>query len=187
MPALYPVSVAAEDYQIGDNVRWFGSAAQLSPYVGKVVAISPKTYKVWVTWPIGDTKQHSPEELVLVPKYEGMSVVPGDNGFDSYDKQKSEKNFGTMSPSRREKSASILADQYTKMLDTHKKMASYEERYTKIASDFSIKLADSMLSKAVELKKSGMRETQAYEAMYKNFGKLAGDDLVKEATELVFK
>lgn len=112
MPALYPSSVAPEDFKIGDSVKRYVNELSISPYVGKVVTISPKTYKVWVCWPIGGTEQHGPEELILVPKEQGLSLVNHDNGYDSYDKQLSAKSFGVLTPAGRMRLAKVVARKF---------------------------------------------------------------------------
>lgn len=112
MPALYPSSVAPEDFKIGDSVKRYINEQSISPNPGKVVAISPKTYKVWVCWPVGGTEQHSPEELILVPKEQGLSLVNHDNGYDSYDKQLSAKSFGILTPAGRMRLAKTVARKF---------------------------------------------------------------------------
>lgn len=185
MPALYPVSVAAEDYQVGDNVKWFGDG-NVSPYVGKVVAISPKTYKVYVTWPIGETRQHAPEELILVPKYEGMSVVKEDNGYSSYDKEKSKEFFGTMSPSLREKAASKVMSRYSHFMEMDMRMAAFENAHIKVNEDFAKKASEMVINKCMDLKGCGKSSPQAYEVMYEEFHPTVGDDLIKKAISLCY-
>lgn len=99
MPALYPSAVRPEDFKIGDQVKWFISESAISPYIGRVYAINPKTVKIWVTWPIGGNTQHGPEELLLVPPEQGLSAItqPAPGGYN-WEVQKSEKIFGKLTP-----------------------------------------------------------------------------------------
>lgn len=180
MPALYPVSVAAEDYKVGDNVRWFSSTVP-SSYIGKVVAISPKIYKVWVTWPIGDTVQHSPEELILVPKYQGMSVVQEDNGYDSYDKQQSAKIFGKMTPTPRDKSAAVIEDNFVRTVTAHEIIVGFKAKTEKLASDYATKLAKDIDEGITDCQEKKMTVIQAYDTMFEKYGMHVGDELLKQA------
>jgi len=181
MAALYPISVAAEDFKVGDNVRWFTSSTDVSPYVGKVVAVSPKTYKVWVTWPIGETQQHAPEELILVPKFQGMSVVQEDNGYDSYDKQMSAETFGTMTPSFREKAASVVARSFEAMVDMHNKMASFRKNADDLTAQHALRVANTVMDEAASLRSAGKTAMQAYDIMYDKHGSYLSDSLIKQA------
>lgn len=113
MPALYPSTIAPEDYRIGDSVKRFINENAITPFAGKVVAIVPKTYKVWVSWPISGTEQHSPDELIIVPReYEGTSLVNHDGGYDSYEKQQSAKSFGVLTPAGRMRLARTIAHKF---------------------------------------------------------------------------
>lgn len=187
MAALYPISVAAEDFKVGDNVKWFTSSVDVSPYVGKVVAISPKTYKVWVTWPIGETQQHAPEELILVPKYQGMSVVQEDNGYDSYDKQISAKTFGTLNPSVREKAAGLVASNHERLISASEKMASFRKNAEELAVTHSETLAGMLMSDACDLKKEGKTAMQAYDTLYNKHSHCVPDELIKQALTQEYK
>lgn len=166
MPALYPVSVAAEDYKVGDNVKWFTSSTDISPYVGRVVAISPKIQKVWVTWPIGETQQMAPEELILVPATMGMSVVPGDNGYDSVDKQMSAKYFGTVPPVKREEIAIKVANDFSSFVSKVNKK-SLEK---KASEEFTRKASDTISTHVGRMKSAGMQSKEAFAAVFDAFG-----------------
>jgi hypothetical protein len=175
MPALYPVSVAAEDYKVGDNVKWFSSSTDVSPYVGRVVAISPKIHKVWVTWPIGETQQMAPEELILVTPAQGLSVVPGDNGYDSIDKQMSAKYFGTAAPVNRDALVVKLASQFQGFVGMVSKKASAqkaEETFLKSASDM-------MAKQASDGKATGKTSMQVYASLFDTYGASIPDSAIK--------
>lgn len=181
MPALYPISVAAEDFKVGDNVRWFTTSQDVSPYVGKVVAISPKIYKVWVTWPIGDTVQMSPEELILVPKYDGLSVVPADNGYDSYDKQKSAEFFGTLGPTDRENNITKLAGAFKELVTTIEERADRAKQNQEVVASFVKKAADSVYADLALLKKAGRTQVSAYNTLYNKYACSLPDSLIRES------
>ena len=99
MPAMNPHGVRPEDFKIGDQVRWFVSDRALSPDIGRIYAINPKTVKVMVTWPVGGNCTHSPEELVLVPPEQGISpITQPAPGYMTWEVAKSEKVFGKLTP-----------------------------------------------------------------------------------------
>jgi hypothetical protein len=191
MPALYPVSVAPEDYRIGDSVKWFIDATNISPYVGKVVAISPKIHKVWVTWPIGDTVQHAPEELILIPPTMGLSVVNHDNGYDSYDKQLSAENFGTLTPTARRRLASQVARKFAHLGTDEitledKAVAPQHKQAADLSAKFKTKLASDLYEKALSLKTAGSTQVEAYVTMYNKYADSFGDRLIRDAVMSVF-
>jgi len=74
MPALFPMTVAAEDFAIGQPVKWFISDRQVSPYVGIVAGVHPQIQKVSVVFPIGGLQQRAPEELVPLTPYSDVGV-----------------------------------------------------------------------------------------------------------------
>ena len=193
MPALYPVSVAPEDFRIGDHVKWFIDASNISPYVGKVVAISPKIYKVWVTWPIGDTSQHGPEELILMPPAQAPSVVSRDNGYDSYDKQQSARNFGVLTPAARRRLASSVARRFAHLgvedIEVDDKSAPAPIQHDKAASvtaNFKTKLATELYESALSLRTAGSTQMEAYASMYNKYADSFGDRLVRDAVLSVY-
>ena len=177
MPALFPNSASTDSYKIGDTVRWYISERAISPYIGRVVAINPKTVKIWVTWPVGDTTQHGPEELIFVPPEQGSSPITQRGGYDSYEITQSEKYFGkltpaTMPPSDLQKAASDMARQasVSKLAG-----AFLEERKTVIASEVR------------SLKASGLGEVQAYLETFGKHGSLVPDEMIREAVTQGYK
>lgn len=97
MAGLYPnPSASASNFKIGDKVRWYISENCISPYIGKVTHICPKTNKVWVEFPVGGNQQKDPSELMLANITE-RSEITEDTGYDSYERIKSERNFGSLS------------------------------------------------------------------------------------------
>lgn len=67
--AMYPFTVHAYDYKLGDWVKAVLSEVTTSAYVGKVVDILPKANKVVVKWP-HRVRQEDPEWLVKISKEE---------------------------------------------------------------------------------------------------------------------
>lgn len=94
MAPLFPAAVAAEDFQIGQLVRWYVSERQLSPYVGKVVSINPAIQKVDVVFPIGGRQQRAPEELIPVTMFADFSsnVSPSSAGSNFYTSYQDDQN-----------------------------------------------------------------------------------------------
>jgi hypothetical protein len=182
MPALYPISVAAEDYKVGDNVKWFSSSTDISPYVGRVVAISPKIQKVWVTWPIGETQQMAPEELILIPPTMGISVVPGDNGYDSIDKQVSAKYFGTAAPVKRDAIAIKVASQFSSFVGMVGRVAKEDRASTSFVKTASDRIASEVLS----YKKAGKTSMQAYSSMFDIYGASIPDEAIRSVVSGVY-
>lgn len=174
MPALYPISVAAEDYKVGDTVKWYGSSTDISPYLGRVVAVSPKIQKVWVTWPIGETQQMAPQDLILITPFQGISVVPGDNGTSSYDKEISKKYFGEVKPVDRSSMVVKLASSF----DAFVKMASRKDPEEEVINNFS-KKASEMVATAIE--GNYKNDLQAYSIATKIAGRYLPDEVIKTA------
>ena len=176
MTALYPNSADTDAYHIGDTVRWYITERAISPYIGRVVAINPKTVKIWVTWPIGDTTQHGPEELLFVPPEQGSSPISQRAGYDSYEISQSEKYFGkltpaTMTPAELQKSASGVVD----------KMSA-----TKVASAFVMGSMQRIASEASDMRAAGFSDAQAYVALLcKHFASVP-DDSIRDAIQTAY-
>jgi hypothetical protein len=183
MPALYPIPVAPEDFKIGDNVKWFASSTDISPYVGRVTGIFPKIHKVEVTWPIGLSQKMSPEELILVPPTAGISVVPGDNIPSSYDKQMSDKYFGTASPVDRDVVSIKVANEFSGFIGMLQKKATVEKVVVKFASSTSERVDQDIQG----AKEGGFSSMQVYSALYKKYGSSVPEELLREAVLASYK
>lgn len=95
MPGIFPnPSAAAENFSVGDQVRWFVNEREISPYIGVVTQICPSINKLWVEFPIGGNQQKDPTELILVTKFMGEAPIAEDTGYSSYDKAKSDETYG---------------------------------------------------------------------------------------------
>lgn len=177
--ALYPMGVVPQDFPVGTPVRWYLSEKSVSPYIGRVTHIVPATNKVWVAWPIGYPTQHDPSELIIVPPEQGISPINVDYGnYNSYEKQLSEKAFGTMNPQIVEKLASRMTMRSHRdgMLEARRsKLAG------KIASSFSSDVVGAIKTAAEECKAKGLSDLQAYGALYSKFASRVSDDTLKES------
>lgn len=177
MSSLYPHSADTNSFKIGDTVRWYINERAISPYVGRVSAISPKIVKIWVTWPVGDTTQHGPEELLFVPPEQGSSPIVQRSGYDSYDITQSEKYFGkltpaTLTPSELQKSASDLMSKVSA---------------TKVASDFTKESMSRVASEAAQMKSAGFSDVQAYVNLLGKHIASVSDDVIKDAIQNAYK
>lgn len=94
--ALYPVSVDVRDLDLGTLVRAnnAGTNTYQNDMVGIITHLVPATQKVWVSWGVGRSAQHSPEELTIVPPGWGVYMGKVDSGYDSYEKEASRQMFG---------------------------------------------------------------------------------------------
>ena len=187
MPGLFPnPSAAPEAFKPGDQVKWYVNEREISPYVGKVTEIVPAIHKVWVEWPVGGNRQHSPEELIKVPSFVGIAPIQEESGYSNYDKAKSQEDYGTMS-SKTMPSVIKLA----------KKIAAEEEGLTveeaaikKLASDVATKFASNVVDKIAEdvtscLKKD-MTDIQTYQAIYPQYKNACSDTFLRSAIEKIY-
>jgi hypothetical protein len=173
------MGVVPQDFAIGTPVRWFVSEKNISPYVGRVTHVVPATNKVWVAWPVGYPTQHEPYELIIVPPEQGISPINEDySGYDSYEKQQSEKAFGVMQPQIVEKMASkVSMDASISEL----KQARRDKLASKVAGSFSAEVLENVKTAASGCKESGQTDLQAYSALYSKYASKVSDDAIKDA------
>lgn len=176
MPALYPNSVAPEDFSIGQVVKKF-VGGQVSPYTGIVTQITPTTYKVWVNWAVGGVSQEDPETLIVVPPFQEQSPVKNDSGYNSYEKSLSERYFGTVQPkilmaAKRLAGITKVAEEETKNLGV---MA------TRIASTFATEVVDTLVKEIKACKDKNLTDIQAYQEVYANFSDKCSDGFLRTA------
>ncbi len=165
MPALFPNAVRPEDFKVGDQVKWYVSESSISPYVGRVYAINPKTVKVWVVWPVGGNTQHGPEELILVPPEQGLSPITQPvSGGSNWEVQKSEKIFGKLTP------ATVAPSDLKKMARTM------------VASG----MAGEVARYASACKIGGYNELVTHDRLTSVFGNLTDAGVIKQALQQVF-
>jgi hypothetical protein len=180
--ALYPKGVIPQDLCVGTPVRWYVSEKSISPYVGRVTHLVPSTNKVWVAWPIGYPTQHEPDELIIVPKEEGISPINVDfNGYSSYEKSQSERDFGSLQDALSAtsvKMASSIAMQKTQeslLAERRNKIAS------KVASQFSGDIVQNIRTAATKMKSQGSNDLKAYNSIYSKYASYVSDEVIKEA------
>jgi len=178
MPALYPSTVAPEDFSIGDTVKKYFDGSQISPYTGIVTSIVPSTYKVWVKWPIGGDCQEDPEVLLKInPATQPFTPVNTDpSGYNSHEKNLSEKYFGTVRP-RIIEAARRLAGTDALLMS---KMAS------RVARKFAEEVVDSVVGDILTQKESGMSDIQAYDEVYKKYANTCSDVFLRSTITKVY-
>jgi hypothetical protein len=168
MAGIFPnPSASATDFKVGDNVKWFISEKMISPYVGVVTHVCPKTNKVWVEFPIGGNQQRDPSELILVPYPQGISPVTEDTGYESYEKILSEKNRGTI------KKSSVLSDDLKK-------------KASKIANNFANEVVSKIASDIVDCIKEGKTDIQTYYNIYPIYKNICSDGFIKYAISKIY-
>ena len=183
--ALFPMGVVPQDFPVGTPVRWYVSEKSISPYVGRVTHIVPATNKVWVAWPTGYPTQHDPAELIIVPPEQGISPINVDYGnYDSYEKQLSEKAYGTMKPQIVEKLASKISMEASVEL---LKEARRDKLASRVASAYVTKHIETVKSAASNCKDAGLSDLQAYSSLYPKYASSMSDDSIKEAILAVYE
>lgn len=180
MPALHPSSVAPEDFKVGDTVRYFaGSEGDVSPYLGKVVAIFPELYKVDVAWPVGGTQRMSPEELILVPPTAGVSVSSVDTDPMTDDKRKSAERYGLLEPER-------IARSFSDFMGMLKKKASTAVTPEKVTSMFAKKASEQVITEVEKKKAQGLSKKEVMASMYETYGASVPVDALHNAVKQSF-
>lgn len=167
MASLFPNSADTDSFSIGDPVRWYINERAISPYIGRVVAKNPKTVKIWVTWPVGDTTQHTPEELIFVPPEQGRSPVQERAGYDSWEILQSEKYFGKLTPATPQSPSDIAK--------TASKIAGHAKAKAVAADD------------AKNMKTAGDTDLQAYHKLFAKHASTVGDDTLRDIVVEAYK
>jgi len=184
MPGLFPnPSAAPEVFNIGDPVRWYIDEKSVSPYVGRVVAVEPAIYKVWVEWPVGGKRQHSPEELILVPPQDGRPTVEGESGYTNYGIQESYEDFGKLESEKAKKLAKDIVSKVKK--DTNKN-TKIQKMASKIAGKFASDVVDKISTDIVECKDKGFNEVYTYQNIYKKYSNTCSDHFIRYAIEKIY-
>lgn len=164
MPALYPMMSGPENFRPGECVRKFVTERNISPFCGIVTHIVPATSKVWVQWPI-EHSQESPETLIKVnPAIFGLPTVTRDSGYDSYEKQLSERLYGRV-PKR------ILATE---------KMA------IRIAHTFAVNIIGKIVDDVVTYHDQGLRDVQTYNRIYHKYSNVCSDYILRFAIQKIY-
>lgn len=126
--------------------------------------MSPSTYKVWVQWPDGNEVQEDPDTLIRVNPALGLPTVHCDKGYDSYEKQLSEKFYGPVQKA-------VLATN---------KMA------IRVAYSFANNVIGKLVDDAASLREEGLSEVQAYNRIYTKYGSMCSDHLIKSSIEKIY-
>lgn len=164
MPALFPMMVGPEVFRPGDCVRKFITQDSLSPFSGVVTHIVPATSKVWVQWPV-EHAQESPETLIKVnPAIFGLPTAILDSGYNSYEKQLSEKLYGKI-PKR------VLADD---------KMA------IRVAHTFCEGLIKRLVDDVISHKEAGLTDIQTYNRVYRKYSSVCPDHIVRYSIQKLY-
>jgi hypothetical protein len=187
MPGIFPhPSGSAENYNVGDQVKWFTSEKSISPYVGVVTQVCPGINKVWVDFPIGGNQQKDPTELILITPFVGTSPVNEDTGYSSYDKTVSEETYGTLQENVKKMAKQLVS----KETAVSAKTAS-EARLSKMASKVAGSFADTVITKlasdVVDCIDKGMTDIQAYQGLYPRYANICSDGLMRSAISRIYK
>lgn len=160
MPALYPIMSGTENFRPGDNVRKFVTEHAVTPYSGVVTHIIPATCKVWVQWPI-EHSQESPELLIKVnPAIFGLPTVSVDQGYGSYEKDRSEKFFGMGLP---------------------KKVTARDKMAIRVAHTFASTIVNDLVQDVGTYHDEGLRDLQAYNRLFHKYSSVCSDHMIRSA------
>lgn len=184
MPGIYPnPSASAENFKVGDPVRWFVNENSISPYVGTVTEIFPSVNKVQVEFPVGGSQQKDPTELIIVPPESGKSTVNEDTAYDSIAKNYSQKDYGTLRDETKKMAARMVAKEKSKKAAV--------EHLSKMASRVAVKFADEVVTKlaadVVKCVDKGMSDIQTYQNLYPQYEKICSDSFMRSAITKIYK
>lgn len=166
MPALYPMMSAAETFRPDDCVRKFISEQAVTPYIGVVTHVVPATQKVHVQWPHGNEAE-APETLVPVnPEIAGFPTALTDASYSSYEKTRSEKQYGRSHLAPR----SLMSRRAGDMMAL------------RIAHTFSTNVLGKLTDEICACQAEGLNDLQAYDRAFRKFGLICPDHLIKFST-----
>ena len=182
MPALYPSQVAPENFKVGDCVRKFITDWNVTPYIGVVSQIVPKTYKVWVQWPIGKSPE-DPETLIKVNPLLGMPTTLQDCGYDSYETTHSDQQNGRALPKRPNinKPPVSMPGCMPMQITASDKMA------IRIAHTFASDVVGKLVEDICGYKKKGCSDVQTYNRIFSKYANVCSDYIIRSSIEKVFK
>jgi hypothetical protein len=180
MPGLYPhPSGSAENYKIGDQVKWFTSEKSISPYVGVVTQVCPAINKVWVDFPMGGNQQKDPTELILITPFVGTSPVGEDTGYGSFDKTISDENYGTLQDKIKKMASKMTSKEAAK-----KRMSGMA---SKVAGNFADNVVTKLANDVVACVSKGLTDIQAYQSLYPRYSNICSDGLMRSAVSKIYK
>jgi hypothetical protein len=179
MPALYPSMVGSEAFKVGDCVKKFVTEWNVTPYTGVVTQLAPVACKVWVQWPIAHTSE-DPETLIKVnPLISGMPTALVDRGYSSYEKTLSDQANGSL-PKRVTPSRDLKQVLIPKMATETNKMA------IRIAHTFAANVVVKLVDRIGECQESGLTDIQAYNNIFKDYGDICSDYIIKSSIQRVY-
>ena len=95
---LFPMTITPFNFNKGDLVKKCITELVVSPFVGIVTAIIPSTNKVEVQWPYDRNTIEDPSELIKVNPFINPPTVKEDLGFNTYQKNLSDKENNPIQP-----------------------------------------------------------------------------------------
>lgn len=184
MPGIYPhPSAAAENFHVGDQVRWYVNEKEISPYIGRVTEISGPANKVWVDFPVGGNQQKDPTELILVTPFAGASQVTEENGYGSYEKQISNRNYGTL----RDRSVKLAESIVKKELGEKSKKTRVQKMASKVARNFAVDVVEKFSKDVLAGLEAGHSDIQTYQRLYPHYERICSDDFMRNAIGIIYK
>lgn len=181
MPALYPSSVAAEDFCVGQSVRKFITESSVTPYLGVVTQVVPSTYKVWVQWPFGNSTPEDPEYLIKVnPAIYGMPTVTTDHGYNSVEKTVSERSHGSI-PHHVTPSRDLTAPRSMMMFTAIDKMA------IRVAHTFAEDTIGRLIDDISRCKHAGLTDLLTYNRVFDKYGNYCSDHIIRASIKKVYE
>ena len=191
MPALYPSQVAPENFSIGDCVRKFITDWNVTPYIGVVTQVVPKTFKVWVQWPLGNSPE-DPESLVKVSPLMGLPTTLQDCGYDSYELEHSNQQNGQALPKRpniNKPSVSMGTTPAIQVPGWGKPMqiTASDRMAIRIAHTFASDVVGKLVEDVCAYKKKGCSDVQTYNRIFSKYANICSDHIIRSSIEKVFK
>ena len=184
MAGIFPNPTAdAQAFKVGQQVKWYVNSNEISPYIGRVSEICPGINKVWVEWPVGGNTQMDPTDLIIVPLFQGVSPIMEESGYSSYDKQRSQEQYGVMGPNVHKLARKMVANQ----IAAEEKQASEKVMAARIAKNFATDVVDKLAGAVLDCVEKGMSDVQAYQHIYPNFEAICSDGFLREAVEKVYQ
>jgi len=164
MSALYPMMASPEDFKPGDCVRKFVTMSNVTPFCGVVTHLAPVAGKVWVQWPV-ETASESPETLIKVnPMIFGFPTVTKDHGYNSYEKEMSEKLYGRIP----------------------KKATEQDKMAIRIAHTFATEVVGKLVGDIVDCKNKSLTDVQAYNRIYDKYSDICSDYIIQSSIKKVY-
>jgi len=182
---IYPhPSASATDFKNGDQVKWFVSEAEISPYVGKVTQVCPATNKVWVEFPIGGNQQKDPTELILVTPFMGKSPVSEDTGYSSYEINKAvDAEAGTL----RDKVRKLAQDMVGRRVEAAYRNNNIQKMASEIAYDFAENVVDKLAVDVMACIEKKMSDIQTYQHLYPRYETICSDGFMRMAISKIYE